>query len=88
MSETPAPKTTKRLRLTRAILLNKQHHERGSEHEVANALAQRLVGEGSAELMDPEDAPTTVNRMQVPTSRDPESKPIPPAAPKGAPPKK
>lgn len=88
MTETAAPQTTKRLRLLRSILLNKEHAERGSEHEVPNALAQRLVGEGSAEHMDAQDAPTTVNRMQPTTSRDPESKPIAPAKPKGLPDKK
>jgi hypothetical protein len=73
---------TKKLRLTRSIILNKTHAEKGSVHEVPNALAQRLVGEGSAEHIDPQDAETSVNRMESPSNRDPETKQVAGAPPK------
>lgn len=72
-------KTHKRLRLTRSIILNKEHAEAGSEHEVPHALAQRLVGEGSAEYVDPQDTPTSVNRMAAPSNADPNTKQVAPA---------
>jgi len=72
-------KNTRTVKLTRSILLSNEHAEEGSEHEVARALASRLVGEGSAIYTDDEEAPTSVNRMESPTNRDPESKPIAPA---------
>lgn len=72
----------KRLRLTRSIILNKSHAEKGSVHDVPAALAQRLVGEGSAEHVDPQDADTSVNRMETPSNRDPETKQIAGAPPK------
>lgn len=75
-------KTHKRLRLTRSIVLNGDHAEIGSEHEVPNSLAARLVGAGSAEHVDGEDAPTTVNRMAAPANADPQTKQV-----QGAPPK-
>jgi hypothetical protein len=73
---------TKKLRLTRSIILNKQHAEKGSVHEVPAALAQRLVGEGSAEHVDPQDPETSVNRMESPSNRDPETKQVAGAPPK------
>jgi hypothetical protein len=72
-------KKTKKLRLTRALILNKQHADAGSVHEVPNALAARLVGSGSAEHVDPQDAATAVNRMESPSNRDPETKQVSPA---------
>lgn len=80
-------RTTRRVELTRSIILNRTHAEAGSIHEVSRALAQRLIGEGSAiehlqEGEQPEAAPTAVNRMEQPTSRDPESKQVAPAPPK------
>jgi hypothetical protein len=81
MSDATA-KTHKGVRLTRSIVLNGEHAEKGSEHEVPNALAQRLVGEGSAEHVDPQDAPTSVNRMAAPDNADPVTKQVAPAAPK------
>lgn len=68
------PKTHKRLRLTRAIILSGEHEEADSVHDVPNALAARLVGEGSAEYVDPQDAATSVNRMESPSNRDPETR--------------
>lgn len=70
------PKSTRTVRLTRSIILAGEHADEGSEHEVARALAHRLVGEGSAAFTDDEESPTSVNRMESPTSRDPESKQI------------
>jgi hypothetical protein len=81
MSE-ETPKTHKRVRLTRSIILNKEHADAGSEHEVPNALAQRLVGKGSAEHVDPQDAATSVNRMAAPDNADPVTKQVAPAAAK------
>jgi hypothetical protein len=80
-------KATKRVELTRAIILDRQHAEAGSVHDVPRALANRLIGEGSAiqhleEGQEPETAPTTVNRMEQSTNRDPESKQVAPAPPK------
>lgn len=80
------PKTHKRLRLTRAIVLSGEHAEEGSVHDVPNALAARLVGEGSAEHVDPQYAATSVNRMESPSNRDPETRRVsgPPAKVKAA----
>jgi hypothetical protein len=39
---------TKRIRLTRAILLGGKHAEEGSVHELAKSLALDLIAEGSA----------------------------------------
>jgi hypothetical protein len=77
-------KTHKRLVLTRALLLNREHAEKGSIHDVPNATAQRLIGEGSAELADGEVPETnaSVNRMAAPSNRDPQTKQVAPAPPK------
>jgi hypothetical protein len=69
-------KNTKRIRLTRAIILGGEHHESDSVHEVSRSLAHRLIGEGSAvqhleEGEEPETGPTTVNRMENPGNADP-----------------
>jgi hypothetical protein len=78
---------TKRIELTRSIILNREHAEAGSVHEVPRALAHRLIGEGSAvhhleDGEEPETAPTSVNRMEQPESRDPQTKQVAPAPPK------
>lgn len=75
-------KNTRTVKLTRSIILSGDHAEQGSEHEVQRALAFRLVGEGSAVFTDDEEAQTSVNRMESATNRDPESRPIAPAAAK------
>jgi hypothetical protein len=77
-------KTHKKLKLTRSLILNRDHAEAGSIHHVPNALAQRLIGEGSAvqDGEEQDDAPTTVNRMESPSNRDPETKQLAPAPPK------
>lgn len=69
-------KATRTLQLTRSIILDGEHAEEGTEHEVARALASRLVGEGSAVYTDDEEAPASVNRMESPTNADPKSKQI------------
>jgi hypothetical protein len=67
---------TRRIRLTRSILLGTEHAETDSVHEVSRALAHRLIGEGSAvaedggEPGDPGNA-ATVNRMEHPVNREP-----------------
>ena len=71
-----AESDTKRIRLTRAIILGGGHQEADSVHELGRALAHRLIGEGSAvqhleEGDEPEAAPTTVNRMEHPGNADP-----------------
>jgi hypothetical protein len=78
---------TKRVRLTRAIILGGEHREEGSIHEVTRALAHRLIGEGSAvhhleEGEEPEAPAVTVNRMEHATERDPHTKQVSPAPPK------
>jgi hypothetical protein len=83
-------KTHRRLRLTRSIILNQEHAEEGSIHDVPRALAQRLIGEGSAEAHleegeEPEAAPTSVNRMAAPDHPDLQSKQVAPARPKNGP---
>jgi hypothetical protein len=78
---------TRRIRLTRSILLGTEHAETDSVHEVSRALAHRLIGEGSAvaddagEPGDPGNA-TTVNRMEHPANREPEPRRISGPAPK------
>ena len=81
---------TKRIRITRDILLGGEHAEAGSIHEVEKPLAQRLIGEGSAvhhaeEGEEPETGPTTVDRMEHPGNREPVAKRVSPHqnAPKG-----
>lgn len=73
---------TKRLKLTRSIILNKQHAEKGTVHDVPNALANRLVGEGSAEHVDPQDAATSVTGEQSASNSDTATKQVHPAASK------
>lgn len=75
-------KATRTVQLTRSIILEGEHAEEGSEHEVPRALATRLVGEGSAIFTDDEETPSSVNRMESPTNADPKSKQISPAKPK------
>jgi hypothetical protein len=80
-------KATKQIELTRSIILNREHAEAGSIHEVPRALAHRLIGEGSAihhleEGEESEGAPTSVNRMERPVNADPQRKQIAPAPPK------
>lgn len=79
-----ADPNVKRIRLTRSIVLGGEHADEGSVHDVARPLAHRLIGEGSAvhhleEGEEPEKAPTSVNRMDTPTHRDPPSKQVRPA---------
>jgi hypothetical protein len=79
---------TRRIRLTRSIILGGQHAEEGSVHDVAPALAHRLIGEGSAvehleEGEAPEKSPTTVTtHMEEATSREPQPRQVAPAPPK------
>lgn len=76
---------TKKIRLLRDIILSPGvEGEEGSVHEVSRPLAHRLIGEGSAahhleEGEEPEAAPTSVNRMEHATSRDPQTKQVRPA---------
>jgi hypothetical protein len=77
----------KRIKLTRSIILNREHAEEGEVHDVERALAYRLIGEGSAvhhveEGGEPEAGPTSVNRMESPTSADPVSRRVSGKAPK------
>jgi hypothetical protein len=72
------PPGMKRIRLTRSIILSGEHEDEGSVHDVTLPLAQRLIGEGSAEhhLMpgqSPDPQAVTVNRMEDPSNRDPKS---------------
>lgn len=67
---------TKRIKLTRSIILNKKHAEKGTVHDVPNALAHRLVGEGSAEHVDQQDAATSVTSEETPSNRDTETKQV------------
>lgn len=80
-------KKFKRIRLVRSIVLNRQHAEAGSIHDAPRVLAARLIGEGSAvehleSGQEPEQAPTSVNRMEHVTERDPQTKQVAPAPPK------
>lgn len=62
----------KRIRLTRSLILNGgEHSEKGEVHDAPATLAHRLVGEGSAEFLEPQDQPTSVNRMVAPGNADP-----------------
>ena len=72
---------TKKIRLTRSIILAGEHAEEGSIHEVGKPLANRIIGEGSAvhhleEGEEPETGPTSVNRMEHPGHGDPEPRRI------------
>lgn len=78
---------TKKIRLTRDVILGGEHADEGSVHEVGRALAHRLIGEGSAvhhleEGEEPETRPTSVNRMESPGNADPKPRQIKPAKPK------
>jgi len=82
-----AQSDTKRIRLTRSIVLGGEHADEGEVHEVARALAQNLVGEGSAiyhveEGEQPEVGPTAVDRMTRPSHADPKPRKIADAKPK------
>lgn len=62
----------KRIRLLRSIGLNGgEHAEKGEVHDAPAPLAHRLVGEGSAEYLEAEAAPTSVNRMMQAGNADP-----------------
>jgi hypothetical protein len=78
---------TRRLRLTRSIMLSGEHADAGSIHDVPRTLAAHLIGEGSAvehveEGQKPEAASTSFNRMETPVERDPHTKQVAPAPPK------
>jgi hypothetical protein len=78
---------TKKIRLTRDIILGGEHCDEGSVHEVGRALAHRLIGEGSAihhleEGEEPEPPATAVNRMEEATNADPAPRQVRPAPPK------
>jgi hypothetical protein len=78
--------STVRVRLLRSIILNREHAEEGSVHEVPRSLAQDLIGVGSAERHleegeEPEVA-TAVNRIEHATHGDPVTKRISGPAPK------
>jgi hypothetical protein len=76
----------RRIKLTRSIVLGGEHADEGSVHDVVAHLAHRLVGEGSAEHVsvegEEESHPSTVTRMETPTTRDPAPKQVAPAPPK------
>lgn len=80
MADASAPR---RVKLTRSIILGGKHAESGSIHDVHPALAQRLVGEGSAEHVAREgEKPETaaaVNRMQTADNADPQTREVAPA---------
>jgi hypothetical protein len=81
------PEGMRRVRLTRSVVMNGDHAEAGEVHDVAKPLAARLIGEGSAEPHvapgeKPGSDPTSVNRMESPTDRDPQSRRVAPAPPK------
>ena len=68
----------KRIRLTRSVIMAGEHAEVGEIHDAPRALAQRLIGEGSAvqhleEGESAEPPATAVNRMEHATNRDPQS---------------
>jgi hypothetical protein len=75
----PERRGTRKLKLTRSIVLGGEHAEAGSIVDVSRVLAQRLIGEGSAEAHyeegdEPETGPSVVNRMEHPTNADPPPK--------------
>jgi hypothetical protein len=79
--------STKKIRLTRHIILDGEHAEEGSVFNVARPLAQRLIGEGSAvehleEGESPEPPAGTVNRMEHPSNADPRPERVSSPAPK------
>lgn len=62
----------KRIRLLRNIHLGGGvDGEKGAVHDVPAAMAQHIVGAESAEYVDPQEAPTSVNRMASPSNADP-----------------
>jgi hypothetical protein len=70
---------TLRVKLVRSIILDGEHAEEGTVHEVPRPMAHRLVGEGSAVHHENPDFPptpeqtavTTTNRMLPADTRDP-----------------
>ena len=74
---------TLKVKLVRSIILDGEHAEEGTVHEVPRPLAHKLVGEGSAvHHENPEFPPTpeqtaatTTNRMLPADSRDPATGP-------------
>jgi hypothetical protein len=64
----PVAKTHRRVKLVRSIVLSGEHAEAGSVHDVPVALAQRLVGEGSAEHVQSQDAPKSVTGVTPPSA--------------------
>jgi hypothetical protein len=66
---------TKRIRVIHAILIEGEHAEAGSIHDVPGHMAAHLVGSGCAEFHaeDGENppAPATTVRMETPDNRDP-----------------
>lgn len=80
-------RNTRKIRLTRHIILDGEHAEKESVFNVARPLAARLIGEGSAvEHLDEGDTPEpsagVVNRMEHPTNADPRPEKISGPTPK------
>jgi len=78
-------KSTRRIQLTRSIILGGEHAEEGEVHEVHASLAHHLIGEGSAvpeedDETDPGKA-TAVNRMQQASNSDPKTRRVAGAKP-------
>jgi hypothetical protein len=65
----------KKIRITRAVLIEGEHAEEGSVFSVPGHLAAQLIGWGCAEhhVEDGEEAPApaTTVRMETPDHRDP-----------------
>jgi hypothetical protein len=80
------PNAKRRVKLTRSVIMNGEHADAGSEHLVSPSLAQRLVGEGSAEHVlaagESHAAAGTVNRMAQADNADPKTEQVAPAPPK------
>jgi hypothetical protein len=71
-----AQSNVRKVRLTRHLLMNGEHAEKGSVFSVPRNLAAALIGEGSAvphadEGEQPETGATTVDRMERPGNADP-----------------
>lgn len=66
-------KQTAKVRLTRSIVVDGEHAEKGSVHDLPAHIAQARVGEGSAEFVEEADRPTTVNRIASPSNADPDT---------------
>jgi hypothetical protein len=78
---------TRRVRLTRSIILAGHHAEEGSVHDVSHHLALHLIGDGSAvrhieEGEEPDPVPGPVTRMLSPTNADPKPRQVRPAPPR------